>query len=123
MTIEYRAVRFANEGYRVGSDGSVWSRKNARWGLRADYVQMKTNPDSGGYQTLKLMVGRKGVTFRVNVIVLRAFIGDAIEGHESCHNNGDPWDCRLTNLRWDTRRANIADAQRHGTMRVAKHGD
>jgi len=120
MTIEFRVIRFADEGYRVGSDGSVWSRKNARWGLRADFKQMKANPDSSGYPMLKLMVNRRAVSFRVNVLVLRAFIGDPRPGFESCHNNGDPWDCRLTNLRWDTRAENIRDAQRHGTFPIGR---
>ena len=38
-------------GYRVGDDGSVWTRKNARWGLRERWQRMKTPPDDHGYPT------------------------------------------------------------------------
>jgi hypothetical protein len=34
---------------------------------------------------------------------------------ECCHNNGDPADNRLENLRWDTHITNYRDAVRHGT--------
>jgi len=34
---------------------------------------------------------------------------------EACHNDGDPANNRLENLRWDTRRNNHADKLRHGT--------
>jgi hypothetical protein len=44
------------------------------------------------------------------------FVGPAPEGMEGCHYNGDPTDNRLENLRWDTRKANVADAIRHGTF-------
>lgn len=35
---------------------------------------------------------------------------------ECCHNNGDPFDNHLSNLRWDTRKANAADSVRHGVV-------
>jgi hypothetical protein len=51
----------------------------------------------------------------VHQVVLRAFVGPAPDGLEVCHNNGDPTDNRLENLRYDTRSANHLDKQRHGT--------
>jgi hypothetical protein len=35
---------------------------------------------------------------------------------EACHANGARDDNRLANLRWDTRAANAADRERHGTF-------
>ncbi len=35
---------------------------------------------------------------------------------EGCHNNGNPADNRLSNLRWDTPANNCADKRRHGTI-------
>lgn len=46
--------------------------------------------------------------------VLLAFIGPCLDGMECCHNNGDPLDNRLENLRWDTRQANTIDKINHG---------
>ncbi len=35
---------------------------------------------------------------------------------DACHFDGDAANNTLMNLRWDTRKANIADARRHGTL-------
>jgi len=34
---------------------------------------------------------------------------------ECCHNNGIKTDCKLENLRWDTRKNNHKDQKIHGT--------
>jgi hypothetical protein len=47
--------------------------------------------------------------------VLEAFVGPRPQGMEACHNNGDPFDNRLENLRWDTTRNNQLDRIKHGT--------
>jgi hypothetical protein len=47
-------------------------------------------------------------------LILLAFVGEPPPGYECCHNNDDPSDNRLENLRWDTRTQNIQDAIRHG---------
>ena len=48
-------------------------------------------------------------------VVLTAFVGPRPVGTEVCHRDGNPANNRLGNLRWDTRKANHADAIRHGT--------
>ena len=53
----------------------------------------------------------------VHRLVLEAFVGPCPEGMEGCHENGDGTDNRLTNLRWDTHKANHADSVRHGRVR------
>lgn len=53
-------------------------------------------------------------TFRVHRLVLQAFIGPCPDGMEGCHNDGDPTNNRLGNLRWDTHEENLADMERHG---------
>lgn len=50
----------------------------------------------------------------VHRLVLMAFKGMPGEGLEGCHNDGNPANNRLENLRWDTRSANMADKLRHG---------
>jgi hypothetical protein len=51
----------------------------------------------------------------VHKLVLLAFVGSAPAGCECLHNNGNPADNRLENLRWGTRGDNIRDAVKHGT--------
>lgn len=54
-------------------------------------------------------------TFRIHRLVLRAFVGPCPAGHEGCHNDGNPLNNTLTNLRWGTRASNLADMAVHGT--------
>lgn len=121
--IEYRGLEFA-PGYRVGDDGSVWSRKNARWGLRDEWRRLKSAPDAFGYPSVAIMLpAKERKQYRVGVLVLLVFVGPAPDGTECCHENGNPADSRLSNLRWDTRRSNVADALRHGRMRVGSRSN
>lgn len=53
---------------------------------------------------------------RVHRLVLEAFIGPCPEGMEGCHNDGDPTNNKLENLRWDTHSNNLFDAIKHGTI-------
>jgi hypothetical protein len=46
---------------------------------------------------------------------MEAFIGRRPEGMVCCHNDGDPTNNRLDNLRWATFRENEHDKLRHGT--------
>jgi len=57
----------------------------------------------------------KQVGMQCGVIVLLSWIGVPPAGLECCHNDGDPLNNHLENLRWDTRKANAADRLKHGT--------
>lgn len=56
----------------------------------------------------------------VHVLVLEAFVGPRPEGYDGCHNDGDPTNNHLSNLRWDTRSANSYDCVKHGNHPLAK---
>lgn len=73
-----------------------------------------------GHLTVRLFENGSGRSYSVHRLVLLAFIGEPPPGHEACHNNGDPSDNRLSNLRWDNRSANVIDQVRHGTHHKAK---
>lgn len=64
-----------------------------------------------GYQQVKL-ADRGSV--RVHVLVLESFVGPCPPGKEGCHDDGDPGNNQLGNLRWDTHQANGVDMIRHG---------
>lgn len=51
---------------------------------------------------------------RIYVLVLEAFVGPRPQGADACHDDGDPSNDRLNNLRWDTASANRRDTIRHG---------
>lgn len=54
-------------------------------------------------------------TFLVHRLVLEAWVRQCPTGYECCHNDGDPTNNVVSNLRWDTRKNNALDAVRHGT--------
>lgn len=62
------------------------------------------------------------VWFLVHKLVMEAFIGPTPKGKEVCHNDGDPSNPKLKNLRFGTRTENMADMVIHGThMRGEKN--
>ena len=97
-------------GYFVSDLGRVLStRKNPR------FLQPQDN--GTGYFQVGLYDdhGRQKWRF-VHRLVLLAHIGEGpSRDHEACHSNGNRWDNRLSNLRWDYRWNNMADRLRHGT--------
>lgn len=124
---EYRDVP-GFPGYRVGDDGSVWSRwqrvkPTAFKGggvceIGDQWRLLKPGQDrSTGY--LRVVVcaeGRRRACLRVHVLVLTVFVGPPPERMVAAHGNGVRTDNRLCNLRWATRAENSADMVRHGTV-------
>lgn len=108
-TTEYRDV-VGFPGYKVGSDGSVWScRAGSRW------KQLSPAPTASGHLIVNLRPGNNPVY--VHRLVLEAFIGPCPPGMECCHDpDRNPSNNALSNLRWGTRKANRDDSRRHGTL-------
>lgn len=121
---EYREIE-GFPGYRVGKDGSVWSRW--RIGRRAtpdgEWKKLKPFPDRKGYLRVELYRGDGGKVRRlVHHLVLEAFVGPCPEGMEGCHDpDPNPANNCLGNLRWDTRKGNVGDAMRAGRMKWVEH--
>lgn len=112
-------------GYRVGDDGTVWTcwrRKGlgGRYGwarvLGPDWVAIVPRKDRRGRLHVKLCRGGVVHRFFVHQLVLLAFVGPCPEGMEACHfPDPDSANCRLSNLRWDTKKGNANDRVMHGT--------
>lgn len=108
--------------YEVSDLGRVWSlgRTDSTGKTRRPRM-LRGSTDNAGYQVFGLtalsLPGQPGKQrfLRVHTLVLTAFVGPCPPGLECCHDNGDPGDNRLANLRWDTSLANAADIKRHGT--------
>ena len=64
---------------------------------------------------VQLWKNNKPTMRRIHTLVLTAFVGPKPEGLEGCHNDGNCQNNVLSNLRWDTHIANLADKIRHGT--------
>ena len=50
----------------------------------------------------------------IHRLVLEAFVGPCPDGMQCCHNDGDPTNNHVENLRWDTAKENMKDRERHG---------
>ena len=94
--------------YEVSNAGRI---KSVRSGHIKVYThdKQKRRPFVGLWKNNKLRV------IYPHKAVLEAFVGLRPFGLEACHNNGDPFDNRLENLRWDTSRNNQLDRIKHGT--------
>ena len=57
---------------------------------------------------------------KIHRLVLEAFVGPCPEGMEACHNDGNPMNNQLCNLRWDTHSSNMIDASNHGKRKATK---
>lgn len=107
--------------YRVGDDGSVWSRTEFVPGVGGvpsdNWHELAGGTNDDGYRYLVLCNGTRRWTVTVHKLVLTLFVGDPPQPDmECCHENNDRADNRLTNLRWDTRKGNAADRLKHGTL-------
>ena len=125
MEIQYRPIE-GFPGYRVRSDGVVessWRRGGPNACLTATWRPLKPTPQYRGHLAVCLVREGKKHTRHVHRLVLEAFAGPCPEGQECCHNDGDPANNRLANLRWDTPKANSEDRWRHGTMRFGERAN
>jgi hypothetical protein len=77
-------------------------------------LAFKTNAQ--GYKAIGLRKPGVRKWFSVHQLTLLAFVGPRPEGQCCCHNDGNPANNRLGNLRWDTYSANMLDKHRHGRM-------
>lgn len=102
--------------YEVSAQGRVRSidRLDAR-GRRIRGRVLKPETNRYGHLQVGLWSGGEKCKAYVHRLALLAFIGPPPEGMEGCHNDGNPSDNRLENLRWDTRSANMLDKVLHGT--------
>jgi hypothetical protein len=118
MDEQYRGIE-GYPAYRVTSGGQVqscWGGHGRNRFLSDRWSTLKPYK-TRGYARVKLSRDGRLDAFRVHRLVLEAFVGTAPRpGWVACHNDGDPENNRLENLRWDTPKANSEDARRHGTL-------
>lgn len=65
---------------------------------------------------VSVVLGHGAMGSPVHQLVMRTFVGEPPEGMEVLHNNGDPTDNRLENLRYGTRTENILDVYGQGKV-------
>ena len=81
--------------------------------LLSKSVWMKNGKPMREFVTL-MGKDRSRKTCKVHALVMNAFCFEKPVGCEICHNNGNPLDNRISNLRYDTHRSNEKDKILHG---------
>ena len=112
--VEYRDIA-GFPGYRLGSDGTLWSRKRnaGAWG---DWRQLTCHPWGNRKQYRMAILSRDGKMYRrtLHILMLEVFVGPRPNGMDGCHEDDNQANNRLGNLRWDTKQANYEDRERNG---------
>jgi hypothetical protein len=124
MTEEWRAVPGYEGHYEVSDQGRVRSLRLRGRGKHGWYDRPRSEPfvmhpdtTPDGYRVVELRgQNLKPRRWRINRLVLMAFVGPCPAGHQSAHENGRRDDNRRENLSWKTMSANNQDKWRHGTM-------
>jgi hypothetical protein len=112
-------------GYRAFASGriaSAFGRGRSAPGDGWNWLKPMPRKDRQGHHYVFLKTARGRAKVHVAVVVLRSFVGEAPIGFEACHDDGDPANNALSNLRWDTHAENMRDIARHGrSNRGMKH--
>ncbi len=123
----WKPIRGFKDRYSISDHGRVRSeerrvRNNPYGGIRLVRERiLAARPVKGGYLCVWLYSGdRRRLVFKVADLVARAFVGPKPRGLDTCHDNGVNTDNKASNLKYGTRKQNMADAKRHGTW---AHGE
>lgn len=71
--------------------------------------------DSGHFR-VTLSKNGKEKQYGVSRLIMAAFIGLCPTNMECCHNDGNPENNHISNLRYDTHKNNMSDMKLHGTF-------
>lgn len=109
-------------GYEVSDSGRVRSvdRVDSIGRLIRGRLLSDRTRDRGGHHLVTVSVDGVRSTLQIHSLVLAAFVGPRPPGMEGCHDDGDPDNNALTNLRWDTHSSNMRDKVKHGTHNMAR---
>lgn len=108
-------------GYLISNKGDVystWKQNGRKPAINTGEIQRKLKPSIHKYGHVCARLSKNQTIYDkfVHRLALETFVGPCPEGMETCHNNGDPTDNRIENLRWDTHKANFKDAIQHQTL-------
>jgi len=109
-------------GYFITDDGRVISlKRSGSTRPSAEFAHiLKTSVGAAGYPVALFSIAGSRVSESVHRLVLEAFVGPCPDGLVCCHNDDNPLNNCLPNLRWDTQKSNVADCKRRGNLNRAR---
>ena len=120
---EWRPIPGYEGRYDVSDDGRVRSYWRQPWRSTPQRILRPMLETKAGYPAVVLCDGQTKRRIRIHRLVLEAFVGPRPAGLGARHLNGNPADCRLSNLVWGTQAENMADSVRHTTSpKGVRHG-
>lgn len=113
--------------YKASNYGKI--KSSIKWRGNSARI-LKSMINLSGYLFVHLYKNNNQKQYLVHRLVLEAFVGPCPVGMECCHNDGNPKNNFVGNLRWDNRSNNCLDKRKHGTVtnpiwldnRGSKHG-
>ncbi len=114
-------------GYRVGSDGTVWTKwvkiMNPRIHmiLGEEWRKMSFSTSPTGYKKVTLSKDSKPYYKLAHRLVLEAFVGPCPEGCEGGHLDNNPSNNKLENLSWQTKSENQQQRMKFGTDNMGEN--
>jgi hypothetical protein len=105
-----------NPKYKISSHGRILSNTRGLNKILKPFmakgyarIQLALQPGSG--------ISKK---FFVHILVLETFKGARPLGYQAAHNDGNPGNNNISNLRWATPEDNWNDKRKHGTTNLEK---
>lgn len=110
MTEQWKQVAGFEGLYDVSNFGRIRSLPRGTISGRIMSVALKK------VKYVSIGLCKNGVQYRrkLHRLILAAFVGPCPDGMEGCHNDGNPSNNRLDNLRWDTHQNNMMDSWNNG---------
>lgn len=102
--------------YEISDRGRVRRAVDGPRGAKAGHV-LSPGVSSTGHAHVALFRDGRKRQIGVHRLVAIAFLGAPRPGQLVCHNDGNPLNNALSNLRWDSQAGNIRDSVLHGTHR------
>ena len=116
---EWKRIPGYEDYYEASIDGRIRSvdRENINaTGIvrRLRGVELSPWKSPTGHLKVSLTVNGRGVSEWVHRLILLTFVGECPDGMECCHNEGNPKNNHVKNLRCDTPKSNRYDCVSHG---------
>lgn len=75
---------------------------------------LKQQTNKLGYKFIHIGINGKKYNIQSGSFILRAFAGEPKQNQVCCHNDGNPSNNLIENLRWGTHKENMEDRKKHG---------